>query len=1134
MNKQYSNLISKIEVFIRKYYKNQLIKGVILSLSLIISFFLLAISLEHIIHFGTTLRQIIFYLYLFTAFVIFFYYIFIPIAGLIRIGKRLSKEEAAKIIGTHFNDINDKLLNTLQLQKNLEKNTSQENTILNLAIEQKSEELSPIPFQTAISFNVNKKYLKYIIPPVLIILFLGVYSPNTIIEPSNRLIKYDTKFVEKAPFKFQIINSNMNCLYGEDFILKAKITGSTIPEEVFIVIDNYPFKINRISNIELNYLFKKLTSSKTFYFKAGKFNSIEYTINVNPSPKIISFSIKVDYPKYLNKKSEIIKNAGDISIPEGSRIKWKFNTKDINKLSIILPKYNYILNPENNIIETKSIRFVNNFKYSLHAENEYSKNSDTLNYGVEVIKDQFPRIKIKSYKDSLNDKLLYFQGEILDDYGFSSLVFKWKSINNSTEAYNFKKIEFNSNNTSQRFYYYINIDSLNVEAGETINYFFEVKDNDGVNGHKSATSIMQAIHKKSFEEIDSLRNQNNEELKDKMEESLEQAQKINKKVEKLNKELVDKKNLDWKDKKQLKELVDEYQKMLKNIEEIKQKQEKSAKQNKELTKEDERLLEKQQKLQELFEKLMTPEMKEMLEEMQKMVEEEMKKEEAQEMLKKMETDNEELEKELDRNLELFKQMEFDQKLQEAINKLDSLQKKQEELSEKVKDNKLGKEEAQKEQEKLNKEFEEFKKKLEEAKKSNENLEKPNKMEDMEKEQSEIQKKMDESSEKLDNDKKKSASKMQKSASESMKKMSDKLKEMQMEMEMESNSENMEDMRDILSNLIEVSFAQENLLDKTQNTLRSDPKYPGLISKQKKLNQDFKMIEDSLTSLSKRQSSISPMVTKELSSINRDMKSSLNLLLDMNTIGYAGRNTKKIAIGKQQSIMTSVNNLALMLSEALEQMQKQQQEQKGKSGKGSCKKPKPGSSGSSMKSMRQMQEALNKQMKRMQKDMKKGKGPKGKKKGKGKQGSGGEKMSEEMSRMAAQQELIRKKLQAKHNALKKAGRGKEAQGLNKAIKDMEQNETDLVNSLILRESMIRQQEIVTRLLEAEKAEREQKQEETREAKTGEDRKHKNPPQLEKFLDQQNKEIELLKTIPPNLKPFYKKKVNEYFETINQMK
>ena len=1127
MNNQYNGLISKIEVFIRKYYKNQLIKGGILSLALIISFFLLAISLENIVHFGIFFRRIIFYLYIVTALTIIIHYIIRPIAGIIRIGKRLTNEEAAKIIGSHFSEINDKLLNTLQLQSAIK--AGEDNSIIEAAIEQKAEHLSPIPFQTAINFSVNKKYFKFILPPFIILLIIGLYSPDIIIKPSNRLIKYNEEFIEKAPFQFNIINDKLVCLQSEDFLLNVNISGEIIPSEVFIIIDNYPFRINKKTNIEFSYLFKKMNSSKEFHFKSGKFISPTYKIEVKPSPKIISFSLKIDYPKYLKRKTDIIKNAGDISIPEGSKIQWTFNTKDITKLSIILPKYNYVLSPEKNVIKSKSIVFRENFNYSLHAENEFSKNSDTLNYSVEVIKDQYPRIKVQTYKDSLNENMIYFQGNIQDDYGFSSLKLKWKTINQT--EYSNKTIDIQYNSSSQRFYYFINIDSLGIEAGASVNYFFEVKDNDRVNGPKSAKSIMQALHKKSAKEIDSLRTENSTELKNKMEETLEKAQEINKKTKKLNKELVNKKNLDWKDKKQLKELVDEYNKMLKSIEEIKQKQEKTAKQNKELSKEDERLLEKQKQLQELFDKLMTPEMKEMLEQMQKMMEEEIKKEDAQKMLDKMEIDNKDLEKQLDRDLEIFKQMEFDQKLQEAINQLDSIQKKQEKLSKDLEDKKIDIDKAKKEQEKLNKDFKDFKKKLDDAKKANKELEKPNDMQDFDKEKSDIEKKMDDSSDKLDSGKKKSASKMQKSASDSMKELSKKLQEMQMDMESQSNEENMEDLRDILYNLIEVSFKQEELLKKTEITQHTDPKYPKLISEQKKIQGDFTMIEDSLLALSKRQPSISPMVSKELSTIDRNMELSLNLLLDMNTIGYAGRNKKKTAVGKQQIIMTSVNNLALMLSESLEQMQQQQMQ--SKSGKGKCKKPKPGKSGGSMKSLRQMQQALNKQMKRMQQKMKEGKGPKGKKKGKGKQGNKGEQMSEEMARMAAQQELIRKKLQQKQNALKKAGRGKEAQGLNKAIKDMEQNETELVNSMILRESMMRQQEIVTRLLEAEKAEREQKQEESRESSQGVNVIRKNPPNIQDFIDKQKKEVELLKTIPPNMKPFYKNKVNIYFEEINKI-
>jgi hypothetical protein len=140
------------------------------------------------------------------------------------------------------------------------------------------------------------------------------------------------------------------------------------------------------------------------------------------------------------------------------------------------------------------------------------------------------------------------------------------------------------------------------------------------------------------------------------------------------------------------------------------------------------------------------------------------------------------------------------------------------------------------------------------------------------------------------------------------------------------------------------------------------------------------------------------------------------------------------------------------------------------------------------------------------------------------------MSEELAKMAAQQEMIRQKLQSYQESLKKSGNGKQARDLNKTVKDMEQNETELVNSIILQESLMRQKEILTRLLEAEEAEREQKQDEKREAKEGKDVKRKYPPNIEEYLKQQNSEVELLKTIPPEMKPFYKNKVNKYLEQI----
>jgi len=69
------------------------------------------------------------------------------------------------------------------------------------------------------------------------------------------------------------------------------------------------------------------------------------------------------------------------------------------------------------------------------------------------------------------------------------------------------------------------------------------------------------------------------------------------------------------------------------------------------------------------------------------------------------------------------------------------------------------------------------------------------------------------------------------------------------------------------------------------------------------------------------------------------------------------------------------------------------------------------------------------------------------------------------------------------------------------------------------------------LEAEKAERKRGEEEKRKSEEG---KNQNTPPNIKFKDyirRQDKEVELLKTIPPKLKPFYKNRVNIYFEDID---
>lgn len=149
-------------------------------------------------------------------------------------------------------------------------------------------------------------------------------------------------------------------------------------------------------------------------------------------------------------------------------------------------------------------------------------------------------------------------------------------------------------------------------------------------------------------------------------------------------------------------------------------------------------------------------------------------------------------------------------------------------------------------------------------------------------------------------------------------------------------------------------------------------------------------------------------------------------------------------------------------------------------------------------------------------------------GKGKDGKSG---SEQLAKMAAQQEMLRNQLQKIMNELLREGDGGNTGNLKNIMNKMEQTETDIVNKNITQETLKRQQEIMTRLLEAENAERERDQDEKRESNENKFDFKRNQKEFEQYMKQINAETESLKTISPQMKPYYKNLVKEYFENQN---
>jgi len=1114
MKSDYNILLEKLDEFIRKYYKNQLIRGLLYSTGIVLAFYLSVAVLEYYGQFDTTVRTVLFYLFILSNGFVLGKLIMIPLLKLKKMGQLISNEQASEIIGRHFSNVQDKLLNVLQLQN---QSASQSTVLVEASINQKIKELKPIPFSSAIDLRQNRKHLKYALVPLLLFLVILFGAPSIITDSTERLINHGTYFEKQAPFKFLIQNKDLKTPQQEDFLLEVKMDGKEIPDEIFVDLNGTEYKLSKENKTEFSFLFKNVQKNIPFHFSADGFSSKEYELVALPKPILLDFSLQLTYPKYIGKKDATLRNTGDLVIPAGTKVFWNFSTQNTKQMKLAFADTSYFISPADENKFTASQVFLKDKTYSISTSNEFLQNRDSVTYSVNVVPDVFPTIAVEEKKDSVSLKQFYYAGNIKDDYGFNRLSFNYRFLTSHDSSGNLQSvirnpqsipIPISKNVTSQSFYYFWDMTTLSISPGDEIGYYFEVWDNDGVNGSKSVKSQTMIYHAPSLKEISKNTEKNNSEIKKEMEQSIQDAKELQKEMEDLYKKILEKKNLSWEEKKKLEDLLKQQKELEDKINEIKKENQQNNQQQSEFQKPDDHILEKQQELQKLMEQVMTEEMKKMFLEMQKLMEK-MDKNKIQEMLEKMQLSNKDIEKELDRTLELFKKMEFEQKFEKTLEKLNELSKKQDELGDKSLDKKADDKELKKEQDSLNKQFDDIKKDIQDLEKKNSELEEPENMPDTKQKQEEISKDMQNSSKELNESKKKSASESQKNASQKMNQMAQQMQEMMNQAESEQEGEDEHALRDILNNLIQLSFDQEALMKDVEKTKPDNPQYVKLSQQQKKLKDDAKMIEDSLFALSKRQPMIASVVNREIAAINSNMEKSINLMGKREN-----RFTPDIS-SRQQFSMTSINNLALMLNESLNQMQSSCK--KPKSGScskpGSCKKPGHGKKPSAA-NMRQAQEQLKKQMEGLKKAMEEGKKPNGT------QGSGG--WSEQMVKIAAQQEALKQMMMQ----MQKEG-GMNPGDMKNTLKMIEESQKDIVNRVLNEETMKRQQQILEKLLDFEKAEKERDTEQKRQATEAKDDQKRNLSQFMEYNLRKEKETELLKTVPPSFKNFYKNKVSEYF-------
>jgi hypothetical protein len=1090
MTNNFNILVNKIKTFRIKYYSYKLVKGVLLTLFLLLVLYTIFSLVEYFIYLSTDIRRILFYGFITFGCLLTLQFIILPLFKLLHLLRPMDIKKSAEFIQRHFGEIKDKLLNIIELSNISDKKYSSE--IVLASIDQKINELNIYDFREAVQFKNLRIIFLYFVFSLMVTFSIFLLNKAVFTSGANRIIHYNTQFTKPAPFSFKLLNDDLQAVKGDSYKIKVECVGDELPKILYINIGESNYLMKNTVEGRFEFEMASVINPVSFYFTDLKYKSDKHVVKLLPKPGITHFDISVSPPSYTGLSNQTYENKGDLKVPHGTKIEWDFKGIDIDTLYLSLEDSANIGATKHDNVFSVETTFYESATYHVFIKNDITESELALSYAIEVIPDLFPEINIVQVQDSIQMQRYFFKGVIGDDYGFTDLRFHY-NVNNNDSAIS---IPFVKNLQDQDFYYSFNFTDLSASSG-SVSYYFSVTDNDVVNGYKTTTSQNFVIDIPDKEKILANEKEQFKSLEDKLRRSQELGKEIQSDLQNLRMKNMDSNISEWEKSQMINDVLSKQNSLEKLHDEIRKDNEKLNNFLNSFQKSNEEIRKKQEQIADLLDEVFTDELKELLEEFNKLAEE-FDSKKFNRLSNQMDLSYDDLQKQLDRNLELLRKMKVEQKLQGVIDEMKKMAIEEENLSQEIDDKRNYKEVKEKVAD--HKEaLKTIEQEIGDALKMNEELEKPLNFDDFDDELEDIINSMGESQEQLEKmNRKKSGSKL-KQNSDKLNSTASSMQEMLNSNTMEQNMENIDNLKQILDNLVFLSFQQEDILKELTNINSNDPSLAGLNQKQRKIKSQSQIVKDSLYTLAERTPQLGNTVNNELLSMQ------LHLDKAMEQMGEADFSNAKAS---QQYVITVTNNLALLLNEALENLEEQMAN--AQPGNQQCENSCQGKQG--MKLLKKASENIKQQLQQMIDQMKNG---------------GTQKMNQKLGQSLMEHEMMQQMLR---DIMNNGNVGSQARkSLQEIDKMLEENRKQLMDKNVNARMISRQNQITSRLLEAEKAELKRGFEDKRESQSAEDF-YSNPVKFFEYTEDRDFSIEYLDKNSHKLNIFYNNKYKQYLNII----
>ncbi|KAA3619813.1 MAG: hypothetical protein DWQ05_03570 [Calditrichaeota bacterium] len=1031
--------------------------------------------------------------------------IIFPIFQLTIFRNQPSIDATALEIGQHFPSIKDEMSNAVQL---LQQPENKENPFVLAAFDTIIQKIQKVDLLKSLSYKkLQKAALTALMTSIVAVASFSAFTPTY--TNAVEMLLHPAREPASSAIKFIVEPGDIRIARGDAFKVSAKIS-SDFAGVPLLQIANHG-KI--VSTLELlangtsgnfSYSMDNVSASFSYSVRAGKWESPTYFVEVIDLPEILQLQLYVKPPAYTGLTTDTLeRNIGDASVLPGSVIKINIvPNKAVARANLIFSEETaramQLVNAEfqSEFKVTKAVRY----KIGLHDEHGLT-NQSPIEYSISLEEDQYPLVEIDSPgKDMDLDESMEVALRILgeDDFGFSKLELAYQLIKNNardTSALFLKKLDYKVLDNALLSSTVWDLTPLDIFPEDAVEYFVRLYDNDNVFGPKLATSKTYRLRLPSIQELFTESRAMQDEAGSSMEEVYEEARDIQEKIDNVLQNIRRNQDLKWEDEQAIKETLAQQNEMMEALEEVKENLEKmvdTLDKNDMLALE---TLEKYQELQELLEKIASPELQEMMQKMQDALQK-MDPKQMQNELDDFQASQEEFIKNMEKTINLLKQLEAEQKLDEAIKLTEQMIDKQSEINKNVENDASDLQKQAEEQTGQSENLENIKQKLEELQQSAKELPQmkmpTESLTQAQEQANQLSEEMQEASENMQSGDQQKSQQSGQRVSQQLQQMQRSLSKTQEQMQQNQKSEVLQALKQSRRNILRLSKKQEQL---SELSAKQNPtEYRDIAKQQQDLLSAMQRTGEQMYKLSEKSFFVPPQIGQKFGEAQQKMQSSINELEN----NRGGRSAQD-----QQKAMQALNG-------ALSELQQAMQDMQGSSAGGSMLDQFL----QQLQAMSQQQQGINQGTQQL-----------------GMQGQLTPSQQGQLQRLAAQQEALRRALE-KMQAQKESG---DLLGsLEKIGEEMREAAREMQSQQVNPKTIERQERILSRMLDAQKSVRKQEYSKKRQARTGKDYHALDPGNLPEESDSKKALLQrdLLRAMRANYSKDYKKLIQQYFDALTK--